>query len=277
MFRLTSKLHNTSSWYTEDFDIPAYLRALSVEPAPASYELLAQLHRAHVETFPFTNVDVVREMHPGINPSTAQDQLMNKNRGGYCFEHAQIFAAAAEYLGFEVRRHLGRVKSLNLSRTHMSVVVTVDGTDYLCDPGFGFSIYEPVELRDGATGVSVGQTFTLEQGVDGSTETWSLTRKGEVEHIVDMAPFRPEDARTGHFLLSADPASVFKNHLMSMRHFGDHHLTVTERPVTVRREGQQTEQREVSALQAARKIQQLGLNVSDDEVRRIADLFRDKD
>ncbi|NKZ35152.1 arylamine N-acetyltransferase [Rothia terrae] len=164
MFRLTSKLHNTSSWYTEDFDIPAYLRALSVEPAPASYELLAQLHRAHVETFPFTNVDVVLEMHPGINPSTAQDQLMNKNRGGYCFEHAQIFAAAAEYLGFEVRRHLGRVKSLNLSRTHMSVVVTVDGTDYLCDPGFGFSIYEPVELRDGATGVSVGQTFTLEQG-----------------------------------------------------------------------------------------------------------------
>ncbi|NKZ35151.1 hypothetical protein HF984_10385 [Rothia terrae] len=64
---------------------------------------------------------------------------------------------------------------------------------------------------------------------------------------------------------------------MSMRHFGDHHLTVTERPVTVRREGQQTEHHEVSALQAARKIQQLGLNVSDDEVRRIADLFRDKE
>lgn len=275
MFKPTSKLHNTSSWHTEDFDIPAYLQALNVEPAAPSYELLAQLHRAHVETFPFTNVDVILEVHPGINPATAQNQLMVKNRGGYCFEHAQIFAAAAEYLGFKVRRNLGRVKSLNLSRTHMSVIATVDGTDYLCDPGFGFSIYEPIELKDGATGLSVGQTFTLKQGQDGLTEIWTLTRKGKAEHIVDMAPFRPEDARTGHFLLSVDPASVFKNHLMYMRHFGDHHITVTEGSITVRREGQEAEYREVSALDAARKIQQLGVSLTDDEVQRIADLFSD--
>jgi hypothetical protein len=36
-----------ASWRTEDFDIPAYLQRIGIEPGPASLELLEAVHQAH--------------------------------------------------------------------------------------------------------------------------------------------------------------------------------------------------------------------------------------
>lgn len=54
-----------SSWHTEDFDIPAYLRRLGIEPELACPELIEALHQAHVRTLPFTNVDILLGTAPG--------------------------------------------------------------------------------------------------------------------------------------------------------------------------------------------------------------------
>ncbi|MBK4120795.1 arylamine N-acetyltransferase [Kocuria rhizophila] len=86
----------------------------------------------------------------GHYPGTVFDQLVVRRRGGYCFERAQLFAAALETAGFTVRRALGRVRSLQSARTHMTVLVDLAGVRYLCDPGSGFSIAGPVPLQDGA-------------------------------------------------------------------------------------------------------------------------------
>ena len=112
---------------------------------------------AHVLTFPFSNVEVLLGHYPG----TVFDQLVVRRRGGYCFERAQLFAAALETAGFTVRRALGRVRSLQSARTHMTVLVDLAGVRYLCDPGSGFSITGPVPLQDGARHVDTGQTFAV--------------------------------------------------------------------------------------------------------------------
>lgn len=97
----------------------------------------------------------------GHYPGTVFDQLVVRRRGGYCFEHARLFAAALETAGFTVRRALGRVRSLQSTRTHMTVLVDLAGVRYLCDPGSGFSITGPVPLQDGARHVDTGQTFAV--------------------------------------------------------------------------------------------------------------------
>lgn len=127
-------------WRTELFDLPAYFQATGVVHGEPSLEMLTRLHEAHVRTFPFANVDVLLGHAHGVDPETVQDQLVRRRRGGYCFEHAQIFAAALEHLGFTVRRALGRVHRIDNSRTHMTVVVQAEGRRWLCDPGFGFSL-----------------------------------------------------------------------------------------------------------------------------------------
>ncbi|GAA2523892.1 hypothetical protein GCM10009859_24600 [Kocuria salsicia] len=143
-------------WQIDAVDVPAYLAALGVEPASPSLDLLEHLHRAHVSTFPFSNVEVLLGEHPGVEPATVFDQVVVRRRGGYCFEHSQLFSAALQTLGFTVRRALGRVRSLQSARTHMTVLVDLDGARYLCDPGFGFNITGPIALDDGARRVEGG-------------------------------------------------------------------------------------------------------------------------
>ncbi len=154
------------SWRTDLFDVPEYLAAVGVRPTAPTFDLLEELHGAHVRTFPFGNVDVLLGTHPGVAPDAIQEQLVRRSRGGYCFEHSQIFAAALEHLGFSVRRALGRVHEPTNTRTHMTIHVELDGERWLCDPGFGFSITGPIALKDGATRAEGDRQFGVRELTD---------------------------------------------------------------------------------------------------------------
>lgn len=257
------------SWQTEDFDIPEYLRLLGVSPAVPDYALLDELHRAHVATIPFSNVQVLLGEHPGVHPAVVQDQLVRRRRGGYCFEHAQLFAAALESLGFQVRRVLGRVRSLGSARTHMAVLVDADGTRFLCDPGFGYSVAGPVRLAEEAVREDLGRAFTVTRIEDEGWPMWALMRSGSMEHAFDEATVHPQDVRMGHLKTSADPESVFLNHLMVMRHTPEGHLTVTEDGMTVRAPGEPTEHVDLSVAQTVERVRSLGVTLTDAEAERL--------
>ena len=262
-------------WQVEDVDVPAYLAALGLDACTLVHEhpsldLLERLHRAHVFTFPFGNVDVLLGNHPGVVPATVSDQLVTRRRGGYCFEHAQLFAAALETLGFTVRRALGRVRSLQSSRTHMTVLVDLSGVRHLCDPGFGFSITGPLPLHDGARRVDTGQTFAVGRVVDEGWPLWSLTRDGALEHVLDESTVHPADVRMGHLTTSTAEDSVFRHHLMVMRHTPQGHVTVTEDAITVRRSGERTRREERDVTGVVDCVRSLGVRLSDEEAERLA-------
>ena len=153
MLRLTVWMP-TDDWQIDVLDLTGYLVALAhpcVSPAGAA---LAELHEAHVRAFTFDNIDVLLGQHPGVSLDAVQQKFVGRGRGGYCFEHSTIFAAALERLGYQVRRHLGRVgdpdAGTQQGRTHMVVEVVLDGERLLCDPGFGMSLLRPIPMADGA-------------------------------------------------------------------------------------------------------------------------------
>ncbi|WP_158591151.1 arylamine N-acetyltransferase family protein [Kocuria tytonis] len=259
-----------SEWQIADIDVPAYLHALGLDAAalagvPRDLDLLERLHRAHVSTVPFGNVGVLLGEHPGVAPATVFDQLVRRRRGGYCFEHSQLFAAALETLGFTVRRALGRVRSLQSPRTHMTVLVDVAGARYLCDPGFGFSITGPVPLHDGARRVEGDRTFTVGRVRDEGWPLWSLSRDGTMEHVLEESTVHPADVRMGHLMTSTDADSVFRHHLMVMKHTPGGHVTVTERGVTERPPGRDTRHRELSAREVVDRVRDLGVRLTEAE------------
>lgn len=71
-------------------------------------------------------------------------------RGGYCFEHGQVFGAALERVGFTVDRLLARVWRPDVvsARTHLTLRVRSDNekTAWLADAGFGSCPAGPVPL-----------------------------------------------------------------------------------------------------------------------------------
>lgn len=263
-----------SSWRTEDFDPDAYLERIGVERAEPGLALLEAVHQAHVRTLPFTNADILLGTYPGAAPQAVQRQLIERGRGGYCFAHSQLMAAALEDLGFPVQRHLGRVRSPDSGRTHLSLVVRAEGRDWFADPGFGFSVRGPIELVDGATRDEGGRIFELRCTGEGGATAWTLRRDGELLHITDRLPVRPVDVHIEDQVTSGGLApGPFTVMLMVNRWTEEGHVSVTDSTRVVRADGRPTEHQEISAAQAVEAAVELGVELSDPEQARLVELL----
>ena len=75
-----------------------------------------------------------------------------RERPRYCFEHATLFSAALERLGYTVERRLGEVSNPNeRARTPASSSSRSTATDLLCDPRVrGEHATQSIQLVDGA-------------------------------------------------------------------------------------------------------------------------------
>jgi N-hydroxyarylamine O-acetyltransferase len=91
------------AWQIELLDVDAYLTRLGLSVQPPSRSALDRLLEAHVRGFTFDNIDVLLGQHPGIGLDAVQSKFVGRGRGGYCFEHATLFAAALERLGYDRR------------------------------------------------------------------------------------------------------------------------------------------------------------------------------
>lgn len=254
------------SWHLEDFDVDAYLARIGVERAEPTVEFLNRMHEAHVRSIPFGNVEVLLGQHPGVAPATVQRQLVERHRGGYCFEHGQLFAAAATGLGFPVRRRLGRAGSQHNARTHMTVLVEAEGEWFLADPGFGFSIRRPIQLRHGASRGQGGRVFTLALQHGDDTDRWVLSRDGDPLHFVEPLSVQPVDVHTGHKITSLGLANDrFTRNLIVTRHTPEGHVTVTQSTRTVRPDNAPTEHEQITPAQAVDAVRELGIVLVGDE------------
>src|SRR5450631_1379783 len=123
-------------------DLDAYLQRIewagAVRP---TFDTLTGLLQAHMLHIPFENLDVLLGRPVRIDLAGVQDKLVRAGRGGYCFEHATLFAAALEILGFQPARHSARVilfaPRTASPRTHMFLTVPLAEGTFVVDPGFG--------------------------------------------------------------------------------------------------------------------------------------------
>ncbi|MFH8992624.1 arylamine N-acetyltransferase [Streptomyces sp. NPDC017940] len=144
-----------TTWNGEELDIAAYLGRIGyggeVKPDLAT---LRALHRAHVDSVPFENLEIMLGRPVLLDLAALQDKMVRQRRGGYCYEQNLLFAAALERIGFTVKGLAARVRagaSSTRAVTHMLLDVEADGEHWHCDVGFGADgLLEPVPLRTGA-------------------------------------------------------------------------------------------------------------------------------
>lgn len=265
---------NADPWQIERLDLDGYLGRLGVPERSPGREALDELHEAHVRTFTFDNVDVLLEQHPGVGLDALNEKFVGRGRGGYCFEHATVFAAALERLGYDVRRHLGRVGDPATGpvqgRTHMTVEVVLDGERLLCDPGFGMSLLRPVSLVDGAESDQRGWPYRVTRTPDGGWGLHRLREQGwEHAHTVDELPVLPVDVVMGHHYTSTFPTSHFRSGLMITKHEDGRHVTVTATTLTVRRPDEPTEHRDLAPGELEDWLRALAVPLTLEEERRL--------
>lgn len=205
-------------WNIEALDLAAYLERIGHPRVAPSAESLASLHRAHVLAIPFENVDVVLGTHPGIELEAIQNKLVRRQRGGYCYEHALLFGAALERLGFEVSRRVARVQPHKAGpRTHALLKVGVDGQEFLADVGFGAGQLYPTPLKDGVVIDQGGWDHRLTRDGD----VWTLAKQTSAgwipQHASNDEPVRPIDYEVYHHYVSTHPNSPFTGRPVVMR------------------------------------------------------------
>ncbi|MCK9506455.1 MAG: arylamine N-acetyltransferase [Porticoccaceae bacterium] len=126
---------------------------------PGSARNVTELHaltRAHAQSIPFENIDVLQGRPISLELADIVDKLVRKRRGGYCFEQNGLFMHVLKQLGF-VARPLGARVRLRCGdrneippRTHLFVLVEVDGQQWLTDVGVGgFSLTAALLWQDG--------------------------------------------------------------------------------------------------------------------------------
>lgn len=202
-------------WGVADLDVDAYLERIGLPgPAPG----LHALHEAHVRAIPFENLDPVLGRTPELDLAAIADKLVTRRRGGYCYEHALLFAAVLQRSGYAVSRRMSRVQPHRAGpRTHMMLVATERGVDHLVDVGFGAGMLAPMPLRDGAVVSQAGWDHRLVQ--DGSR--WTLEKRvgdrWEPLHAFDGTAALPVDYEVANHYVATHPHSPFSTRLVVMR------------------------------------------------------------
>lgn len=262
----------TDPWQTDLLDLDTYLERLSVTARPPSVDALGELLMAHRRAFTFDNIDVLLGRHPGISLGAVQEKFLGRGRGGYCFEHATLFAAALQRLGYVVTRLLGRVGDWQESpRTHMVVLATIDGQRWMADPGFGFTFPRPLLLEDGTEDEQDGERYRITLLDDGGYPAWAMSRRRhdgsyEVQHTTDELPVRPVDVAMGHHFTYGREESHFRHRLIISRLHGDgSHTSVAHDGITTRHPDAPTTKRPFGIEELAALLDLLGAPLTDDE------------
>lgn len=119
----------------------AYLARVGVtRPRTPDLAALRELHAAHVSTIPFENLDILLGAGISLELDRIRAKLVDKRRGGYCFEQNTLFLNVLTDLGFRASPREARVRigsAVIRPRAHMVLSVRIDGDEWLADVGFG--------------------------------------------------------------------------------------------------------------------------------------------
>lgn len=119
-----------------------------VRPDLATLELL---HKQHVENVPFENIDISLGNEITLSLKLQFDKVVNQQRGGFCYELNQTFAALLSACGYKVSFLSARVFFRGVygpEFDHLLLLVECEGKQVVADVGFGKSFREPLPLSN---------------------------------------------------------------------------------------------------------------------------------
>ena len=235
-------------------NLDAYFRRIryagSREPTLAT---LRALHLHHVLAVPFENLDVLLDRTLSLELPALERKIVRENRGGYCFEQNTLFGAVLRALGFQVADLIARVRwqvppERGTPRSHMILRVTVQGTAWIVDTGFG----------------SIGLTGPIRMELDSEQSTphepRRLVQRGE--HLVhqvrigaewqDVFQFTPDpvpavDYEVANWFTNKHPRSHFRNNLIVTRVLTDGRVQLFNRELLRRYPDGAVEKRDINS------------------------------
>ena len=269
---MKTTFREVAEWCSEELDVDAYLARIGYGgPTGATEEVLRGLHRAHVTSIPFENLDIVMGREIRIDLPGIQEKLLLRQRGGYCFEHNLLFAALLERLGFAVARLAARVRMGNarvLPSTHMTLNVSAGVDSWLADVGFGGEgLLEPVPLAEGVTSEQGGRAYQLARETEREWVLRSSRPHGWLDlYSFTLEPRRHADYFVANYYTSTHPRSPFTGRMVAQRVEPDRRLSLIDRDLVESDASGEVNEREVSDAELGTLLRRLGIVLAPKEL-----------
>lgn len=202
-------------------DLDAYLARIGYAgPREPTLETLRAICQKHPDAIPFENLDVLLGRGISIVPADIDTKLLTAGRGGYCFEQNGLLKRVLKALGFTVQSLMARVwwmkppEAPMRARSHMVLKVTIDGTDWLADVGFGGCVLTaPLALFSDAEQATPNGAFRIEPAapeMGGERLVLAdLSGKWAPLYQVALGPWEDVDYEPANFFTYTHPSSHF--------------------------------------------------------------------
>ena len=222
-------------------DVEAYLRRIEYDgPREPSSITLRNLHRQHLFTVPFENLDIPLGTPIALDISQIYQKIVVRQRGGFCYELNGLFGELLRAMGFRVQMLSARVRredgGFGPEFDHMLLKVDLE-EPWLVDVGFGDSFVDPIVFRAGGADQVNGHRYVvLPKG-----QNWQLLREddtGQVPLYV-FAMFLIRSAITSEMCTfhQTSPESHFTKSWICSRATADGRITLANMRLIVTREG----------------------------------------
>ncbi len=208
----------------ENFDLDAYCQRIGFQGEPRNdIAGISDLMRHQLFSIPFENLDVQAGKIISLIPEEIVDKIIQRRRGGYCYESNGLFAMALEALGVSYRFIACRpmIYPTLRPRTHMALIIEIESESWLCDTSFGgYGIRAPIKLSDTDREICQDDDYFL------------LTSPGEGDYLLktrnegawsnlygfDLWPQQWVDFVPANYLNSTHPETIFVQHRLVVLH-----------------------------------------------------------
>ncbi|MEU9047444.1 MULTISPECIES: arylamine N-acetyltransferase [unclassified Kitasatospora] len=188
----------------------AYLERIGLpDPGEPSAGALARLQQAHLRAVPFENLSIHLGEPVVLDPAALVAKVVDRRRGGFCYELNGAFAELLRSLGYRVSLLAGRVfdgERPGPPFGHLALRVDLD-EPWLADVGFGRFSRHPLRLDQRGPQSDPHGTFTVApHGAHGELD---VRMDGAPQYRLDPRPYPLADFAPTCWWQSTLPDSHF--------------------------------------------------------------------
>jgi N-hydroxyarylamine O-acetyltransferase len=242
------------------FDLDAYLARIGYSGSrTATLQTLQEIAVLHPRAIPFESLDALLRVPIELDAPSLQRKLVQRRRGGWCYEQNLLLGHALTALGYRVTGLSARVAwqvppGMIRPRTHMLLRVDL-GQSYLVDAGFG--------------GLTLTGVLRLEPDVEQSTphepfrlrgHKWGLAMEARVRgewrplYVFDLQPQAFTDYESTNWYLANHPRSHFLATLIAARAEKDRRYALLNGELSVHHLGGKSERRVLASAAEIRRV-----------------------
>ncbi|RQQ56874.1 arylamine N-acetyltransferase family protein [Burkholderia stagnalis] len=227
----------------DSFDLSRYFARIGYDgPVAPTLDVLRRLHLLHPQAIPFENLTPLTGARVALDLPALVAKVLDRRRGGYCFELNKLFYAALTQIGFRVTPLIARVRWMRApdeitAQTHMLLRVDLDGTAWFADIGFGTAtLTAPLRYAPGERQVTPHGAFrVIDAPLDGELDMQCETPDGwQTTYRFSLKRAEWIDYEAANWFTSTHPDSLFVNDVIACRVLPDRRASMFNTGLTLR-------------------------------------------